>query len=255
MKLGSSMVAGVCCERIKTGAAGRPNTTMVAVTTVVPRIGGFGNEAAHALRTPLTIMRGHLQLLEDDPAERAETLRLVINEVDRMGRLIDDLVVLARVDEPDFLDVERLALGELTREIFVKAETLGPRRWMLDDAVDAEIDADRNRLTTAMLKLAMNAVDYTEPGSEVGVGSAVRDGEAWLWVRDNGCGVTPGEESRVFERFRRGADGRHRPRGAGLGLAVAQAISAAHGGRIELANRPGEGARFTLVIPQRGPPR
>ncbi len=228
---------------------------MVAVTTVVPPIDAFSNDAAHALRTPLTIVRGHLQLLEDDPTERAETLRLVMDEVDRMGRLIDDLVLLARVEQPDFLNVERVALDELTHEFRDRAEDLGPRQWTLDDVAIAEIVADPGRLMTAMLKLATNAVENTEPGSELGIGSAVRDGEAWLWVRDNGCGVAPGDEGRVFERFRRGADARGRSRGAGLGLAVAQALAAAHGGRIELDNRPGEGAMFTLVIPQQGPTR
>jgi signal transduction histidine kinase len=227
---------------------------MVVVTIVVPPIDAFGNDAAHALRTPLTIVRGHLQLLEADPAERAETIRLVMDELTRMGRLIDDLLLLAHAEQPDFLDVARVAVGELTNEICIRAEDLGPRRWRLDDVAVAEIDADRDRLMTAMLNLATNAVDHTEPGSEIGIGSAARDGEAWLWVRDTGCGVTPGDESRIFERFGRGTDAGRRSRGVGLGLAVARALVVAHGGRITLDSRAGEGATFTVTVPLSGSP-
>jgi signal transduction histidine kinase len=123
----------------------------------------------------------------------------------------------------------------------------------LDGLATVEINADRDRLMTAMLALATNAVDSTEPGSEIGIGSAVDDDEARLWVRDSGCGVEPGDETRVFERFARGLDSRRRSRGFGLGLAVALAIIDGHGGRIELDNRPGEGATFTLVVPRHGP--
>jgi signal transduction histidine kinase len=228
---------------------------MVIVTMPAPRIEAFSDDAAHALRTPLTIVRGHLQLLEDDPAERAETLRLVIDELDRMGRLIDDLLLLARVDEPDFLRVDRVALGELTNEICIRSEHLGPRHWRLDDLAVVEVAADRGLLMTAMLNLARNAVDHTEPGSEIGIGSAADDREVSLWVRDNGCGVAPGDESRIFERFARGSGARRKSGGVGLGLTVARAIAGAHGGRIELGSRPGAGATFTVIVPRGGSPR
>ena len=213
----------------------------------------FIGDAGHALRTPLTIVRGHLQLLEDDPSERADTLRLVMDELDRMARLIDDLVLLARAEHVDFLQRAPVALDELTADVSAKAERLGARQWRVDEVAAAEIDADRERLGIAMLNLASNAFEHTEPGAEIGIGSALRNGEAHLWVRDNGPGVAPGDESRIFEPFARGTDPRRRRSGgAGLGLAITRAIAAAHGGCVRLDNRPGEGATFTLVVPVAG---
>lgn len=107
--------------------------------------------------------------------------------------------------------------------------------------------ADRQRLTQAVMQLAENAVRHGRPGSALWLGSAVRDGEAHLWVRDHGPGIPEADWGRIFERFARG-DAAH-PDGAGLGLAIVKAIAEAHHGRVELASVPGRGARFTVVLP------
>ena len=209
----------------------------------------FVSDAGHELRTPITIIRGHLELLGDDPQERRETLALVDDELDRMSRFVDDLVTLARSERPDFLHPEEVDLDLLTDELLAKAEGLGPRAWQLDGRATGLIRADRQRLTQAVMNLAGNAVQHTRDGDEIGLGSALDDGHARLWVRDAGPGVAVADQQRVFARFARAGDGPRRSEGAGLGLAIVRAIAEAHGGHVELSSRPGAGATFTLVLP------
>jgi signal transduction histidine kinase len=213
----------------------------------------FVSDASHELRTPITIVRGHLELIGDDPEERRETIALVTDELDRMSRFVDDLLLLAKAERDDFLRVETLDLGALTDELLDKAVALGARRWALESRGEAVLVGDRQRLTQAMMGLAQNAVQHTRDGDPVWIGSAVADGEASLWVRDTGPGVPRVDQERIFERFARASGSRRRSGGAGLGLSIVRAIAEAHGGRVELSSPPGAGARFTLVIPLHRP--
>src|SRR5688572_26371833 len=213
----------------------------------------FVSDASHELRTPITIVRGHLELLGDDPDERRETVALVTDELDRMSRFVDDLLVLAKAEREDFLRVGQVELGALTDELLDKAHALGPRRWELEAKGEARLIADRQRLTQAVMGLAENAVQHTDEHDRVWIGSAVDDSEASLWVRDSGPGIPRGDQARIFERFARASGSRRRSEGAGLGLSIVRAIAEAHGGRVELASRPGAGATFTVVIPLQGP--
>jgi signal transduction histidine kinase len=208
----------------------------------------FLDDAGHELRTPLTIVRGHLELLEEDPAERRETLALVVDELDRMGRIVGDLLLLAKREQPDFLDLAAVEVGALTEELHAKATALAPRDWVLERVGRGVIVADRQRLTQAVVQLAQNAVRYSDDHQPITLGSAVADGEASFWVRDLGPGIPLEEHRDVFERFRRGS-GSRRSEAAGLGLAIVKAIAEAHHGRVELASRPGAGATFTIVVP------
>jgi signal transduction histidine kinase len=208
----------------------------------------FVADAGHELRTPLTIVRGHLELLDDDPDARQETLALVMDELDRMRRIVDELLVLARHEEPDFLNLDTVDVGALTDELFAKVTALARREWVLEERGKGVIVADRQRLTQAAVQLAQNAVRFSGEGEPIMVGSAVLDGEARLWVKDRGSGIPATEHARVFERFSRGP-GEARTEGAGLGLSIVKAIADAHHGRVELESGPGEGATFTLVVP------
>ncbi|HWN21073.1 MAG TPA: ATP-binding protein [Gaiellaceae bacterium] len=208
----------------------------------------FLDDAGHELRTPLTIVTGHLELLGDDPEERATTLPLVLDELDRMARIVDDLMLLAKAEAPDFLHLETVDVGVLTEELHTKVATLAPRRWTLDSRGRGLVVADRQRLTQALMQLVENAVKHTDEGDEIAVGSRVERGEARFWVRDEGVGIAVEEQARVFTRFSRGA-GSPRGEGAGLGLSIVQAIAQAHHGRIELESREGAGSTFTLVLP------
>jgi two-component system OmpR family sensor kinase len=211
----------------------------------------FVHDAGHELRTPITVVRGHLELIEDDPEARRETLVLVLDELDRMARIVSDLLVLAKWEQPDFLSPASVELGGLTDDLLAKAGALGPRAWRVDARAEGTIEADRQRLTQAAMQLAQNAVQHTAEGDEIGLGTFVGDGEARLWVRDTGPGIPFEHQAAVFERFYR-ADERRSSDGAGLGLSIVHAIALAHGGRLELASVPGSGATFTIVLPRGG---
>jgi signal transduction histidine kinase len=213
----------------------------------------FLDDAGHELRTPITIIRGHLELLEEAPEHRRETLDLVMDELERMARIVNDLVILAKHQQPDFLDLRGVDLGRLTKEVYAKATALAPRRWRLENVGQGQIVADPQRLTQAMIQLADNAVKHTAEGDALSLGSSLAGEEARFWVRDTGPGIPREEQERIFQRFarRRGVSSLE---GAGLGLAIVRAIAEAHGGRVELQSRAGAGATFTVAIPARRPP-
>jgi two-component system, OmpR family, sensor kinase len=208
----------------------------------------FLDDAGHELRTPLTIVRGHLELLEGDPEERRETLDLVMDELDRMRRIVNDLLLLAKREQPDFLNLTTVEVGALTEELHAKVAALGPRQWELEGRGRGVVVADRQRLTQAVVQLAQNAVRYGGEDGPIALGSVVADGEARFWVRDHGPGIPPEQQEQLFERFRKGP-GRPRSEAAGLGLAIVKAIAEAHHGRVEVQSRPGSGSTFTLAVP------
>jgi two-component system, OmpR family, sensor kinase len=209
----------------------------------------FLDDAGHELRTPMTIVRGHLELMDPDDHEETQATRgLVLDEVDRMGRLVDDMIVLAKSGRPDFLRPVEVDVGMLTDDVLDKVRALGEREWKLDARGDGTVVADPQRLTQAMVQLAMNAVAHTSAGDVIAVGSAVSpEGVGWF-VRDTGPGIEPADRDRIFERFQRGTESRGAD-GSGLGLSIVQAIARAHGGTILLDSTPGDGAIFTLAIP------
>jgi signal transduction histidine kinase len=209
----------------------------------------FVDDAGHELRTPITIIQGQLDVLGDDPEDRRRTLEVVMDELDRMSRFVNDLLLLARAERPDFLNLDTLDVEKLTDEMQRKASSLGPRRWRVDALGRGRIVGDRQRLTQAVMQLAQNATQHTDEGDEIGLGSAVQDGEARFWVRDTGRGIAPEEHDRIFDRFGRGGRSRDQGDGAGLGLSIVQAIATAHHGRVELESGLGEGSTFTLVLP------
>jgi signal transduction histidine kinase len=213
----------------------------------------FLDDVAHELRTPITIARGHLDLLGDDPAERAETVEIVTDELDRMGRYVTDLLLLAKAEQPDFLVTEPIDLGELIRDVHQRVRALGSRSWALDAAPPpggAIIVADSERLAQAVINLASNACQHTEDDDEIGVGATASGGQARIWVRDTGPGIDPSVADTLFDRHSRAATSRvRRPDGSGIGLSIVDAIARAHGGAVEVESQPGRGARFIVTIP------
>ncbi|MBE9171325.1 HAMP domain-containing protein [Pleurocapsales cyanobacterium LEGE 06147] len=209
----------------------------------------FISDAGHELRTPITIIRGHLELMGDDPQERQEILAIVTDELNRMSRFVDDLLLLARAEQQDFLRLDIVDVASLTDELFAKVKTLAERNWHLEAKGKGRIVADRQRLTQAIMNLAQNATQHTKADEAIALGSALERGNARFWVRDTGEGIAWEDQQRIFERFARTANSYRRSEGAGLGLAIVRAIAQAHGGRVELISRLGEGATFTLIIP------
>ncbi|MEV4172346.1 ATP-binding protein [Nonomuraea sp. NPDC049709] len=209
----------------------------------------FMDDAGHELRTPITVIRGHLELMGDDPDDRAETLALVTDELERMNRIVDDLLTLAKAEQPGFLALDHVELADLTVSVVAKARALGERRWRVDEVAEARLPADRHRLTQALMQLVANAVRHTADDDLIAVGSAVRDGRVELWVRDSGPGVAPAERERIFGRFVRGAGRTGAHDGAGLGLAIVRSIAQAHGGNVKVTEAPGGGACFVMSLP------
>lgn len=209
----------------------------------------FIDDASHELRTPITVIQGQLEVLGDDPEDRRRALEIVMDELDRMGRFVSDLLLLARANRPDFLAFDSVDVATLTDEVFAKAGSLADRAWTLDAVGRGVVIADRQRLTQATMELAQNATQHTADGDEIGLGSSVRQGEVCFWVRDSGAGIASSDQPHVFDRFRRAGASRGRGEGAGLGLSIVRAIAEAHNGRVELDSRVGEGSTFSIILP------
>jgi len=209
----------------------------------------FLDDAGHELKTPLTVLRGHLELLDiGSPEEIAETRELLLDEVDRMARLVGDLILLAKSDRPDFITRRPVDLTGLTVDVLAKARGLGERRWSLDETASVTAEVDEQRLTQALLQLCDNAVKHTRPGDEIALGSSYDGDTARLWVRDSGPGVPAGDRDQIFERFGRSAIP-DEDEGFGLGLSIVRAIALAHAGTVTVTDAEQGGAVFTLVVP------
>lgn len=217
----------------------------------------FLDDVAHELRTPITIIQGHLDVLGDDPDERAETRAILTDELVRMNRYVDDLLTLARAERPDFLRIDRVDLGELLGSIMAKVPGLGFRRWVIDDHSSATAMLDGQRIVQAVLNLAANAVRHSEDGSEIGIGVVVTPGDVneqlvRFHVRDTGEGVDPELIGELFDRHIRSAASRTLG-GIGLGLSIVDAIAVAHGGSVTVRSQPGRGAEFVIAVPTPAP--
>ena len=222
----------------------------------------FVDDASHELRTPITVIRGHLELMGSDPDERSETLRLVDEELARMTRIVSDLLTLAKAERPDFVQRGAVDVAELTLHIEAKAHALGDREWLIMQVADGVAWIDGQRITQAVLQLATNAVQYTRVGDTVRLGSAFAgvgaDRRLTFWVSDTGPGIRASEAETIFDRFQHGSahwtqltTGGPVPErsGAGLGLAIVRAIAEAHGGSPSVRSELGEGATFAVDIP------
>jgi signal transduction histidine kinase len=209
----------------------------------------FISALSHELRTPITISRGHLEVLEPDADEREvqAVKETVVNELSLMTRLVDDLTALARLDDRAQLRVETLSLDDFVRSIAKKAEPiLGSRLKMESRVVGGTLRADPQRLTQALLNLLTNAAEHAQ--ADTPVRFRVKP-ESFSWrfeVADDGGGLAPGDEQVVFEPFRTGSSARA---GTGLGLSIVAAVARAHGGDSGVINRPGLGATFWITIP------
>lgn len=208
------------------------------------------DDVGHELRTPITVVRGHLELMDgDDPDDVRATRTIALEELDRMGGLVGDVLTLAKASQPDFLQRRPTELASLTDAVLTKARALGEQHWVMSTVADAEAVIDPDRITQAWLQLAANAAKYSEPDSKIQLGSRVSLGEAYLWVADQGIGIDPAELDTIRARFGRAAGVRGRIEGSGLGLAIVDSIAQAHGGHLDITSTPGMGSTFTIVIP------
>jgi heavy metal sensor kinase len=216
----------------------------------------FAADAAHELRTPLAVLRGSIEVAlrgDRSPEEYRRVLASSLEEVERLIRLSEDLLLLSRSvagPEPARAPVD---LEPLLLEVFDVGARLGRAAGVsvrVETAVPASVRGDANALRRALLNLVENAVKYTAAGGKVELALVPDGGWAVLTVADTGIGVEPADAERIFEPFVRLDAARSRDTGgAGLGLAIARSIVVAHGGTLAVESRPGEGSRFTIRLP------
>jgi two-component system OmpR family sensor kinase len=214
----------------------------------------FVADASHELRTPLAAVRAYAELFTRGAAERPDDLRRsmagIERESERMSLLVEDLLLLARLDEGRPLEREPVRLDEVVGEAVDAAHAVDPER-PLDVALDEVVVAgDRDRLRQIVDNLLSNARAHTPPRSPVHVTVGREDGRAVLVVRDEGPGLEPEHAAHVFQRFYRSDESRSRASGGvGLGLAIVAAVADAHGGAASVDSTPGAGAAFRVDLP------
>jgi two-component system OmpR family sensor kinase len=212
----------------------------------------FLQDAAHQLRTPITIALGHAELLAGDLTgqQEGQDIRVVIGELNRLRRISERLLVIAAAADPGFLHAELVALDQLTMDLVRRWRPTADRRWQLGRLDRVAVRADRERLSLALDALLENAVRHTCPGHVIQL-SVIR---GWpgipvrIVVADDGSGIEADQLGLIFDRFRTGDDSQSR--GTGLGLPLVRAVARAHGGDVMVRSRPGEGSEFELTLPE-----
>jgi two-component system, OmpR family, sensor kinase len=214
----------------------------------------FIADASHELRTPLAVVSGHLEMMRDmelTEEERREEISLISDEVGRMGRLVDDLLALARLDAGPPLVYQPLEIATLLQEVAARGRGLGDRRFSVDAAPGLWVLGDPDQLMQAFLNLAGNAVAHTATGGNIRLAASADRYSVRVAVEDSGSGVREEDLPRLFDRFFRAQGPRSRDGGgSGLGLAITRRLVELHGGRVEAANLAGGGAVFTVALPR-----
>ncbi len=215
----------------------------------------FLTDISHELRTPLTAMRGNIDLMRRLERLDSESLDAITSEVDRMTRMVRDLLLLAQAESGRLpLALEKVELDTLVLEVYREAQILahGKINIKLGHEDQATVEGDRDRLKQVMLNLVDNAVRHTPEGGEIRLGLSRVEDWARLTVSDTGPGIPQEELPHIFERFYRVDRSRARRGrgGAGLGLSIAHWITRNHGGRIEVASQEGVGTSFSVWLPR-----
>jgi len=211
----------------------------------------FVQDASHELRTPITVALGHAELVEraSREPEVAEDARIVVDELLRLRRLADRLLLLATSEDPDFLSRAPIQVEQLLHVILQRWAPIN-RRWRLGPSQPATVVGDADRLELAVDALVENAVKHTGPGDEIRLGTRRQGDLVAVVVADSGTGIPADRLDGIFERFARLDQARSREMGGvGLGLAIVQAIAQAHGGTVAVQSTPGGGSVFQLLLP------
>ena len=247
------------------------NSMLDRIEAVHEKQSRFVDDAGHELRTPITVVRGQLELLEQsDEEQRQRSVELSINELDRMARIVNELLTLAVADRTDFVEKKPVDVADLTIALEDKAQVMAERDWRLTEVCEITAPLDEQRITQAMLEICNNAVRHTNEGDRIDLGSrlepaavggdhdtagsaaALPGAGVTFWVRDYGEGIPAERLPQLFERFSRfgsSKKGSKRTQGAGLGLSIVQAIAEAHGGRVWVDSEEGEGSTFGVTLP------
>jgi signal transduction histidine kinase len=228
--------------------AQRRRTAVEHVEEMLARQERFLHDVSHELRTPVTIARGHLELLGAD-GRRISEVAVALDELGRLERIVDRLLMLAKAGEPEALRRRRIDVEAFFDDLFMRWSEIGPRVWRLAEVSAGTLQADEEALRAALDALLENAVKHTEPHDSIELRATGLAGDLVMEVSDTGPGVPPDALERIFDRFGRADDARTRTTGGvGLGLAIVAAVAGAHGGAAEVLPRT-RGVTFALRLP------
>jgi two-component system, OmpR family, sensor kinase len=230
------------------------NTMLDRIEASDRRLRRFIADASHELRTPLAAVRAYAELFGRGASTRPDDLERsmsgITREAERMSLLVDDLLLLARLDEGRPLERKPVDLGAITAEAVDAARVVEPQRSIEVSIEPATVTGDETRLRQVLDNLLANARAHTPADTTVSVELRSGDGHATLTVADHGPGLTEEQAARVFERFYRADSSRARASGGvGLGLSIVAAVTEAHGGTAEVRPTPGGGATFVITLP------
>jgi two-component system, OmpR family, sensor kinase len=233
------------------------DTSLRALEASESKLRRFVADASHELRTPLAAVRAYAELFtrgaSSRPADLERSMKGITRESERMSVLVEDLLLLAHLDEGRPLTLEPVALEDVVAESLETARTLEPNRPVEVSLVPTIVAGDRDRLRQVVDNLLANVRSHTPPDAPLRVALEHDDGEAVLTVADSGPGMDTDQLALVFERFYRADPSRARSSGgAGLGLAIVSAVVEAHGGEVEAESEPGEGTAFRVRLPLDG---
>jgi signal transduction histidine kinase len=225
---------------------------LVRVRRAADREREFVRDASHQLRTPITIARGHVEMMvRGDSGPDAADAAIVLEELGRLQHMSDRLLLLASAEYPGFLVLEPLALAEFVETAAARWTAVADRAWIVHASVAGRVLADRERMSCALDTLIENAIKATRPGEAIALVALARGDVPVLLVADRGIGIREEQRERIFERFARGATVRGRPwGGTGLGLPLVRAIAEAHGGTAVLVESVDGWTQFELRLPR-----
>jgi two-component system, OmpR family, sensor kinase len=263
----AAITAGDSARRVPPGPPGTEaarlgealNAMIDTTAATQERMRRFVADASHELRTPLTTLQGYAALHSrraggppPDPAETDDAMRRIGEEAARMRRLVDGLLDLARLDDLGVVAREPVDLAVVVRDVASDLRVVAPDRAVTVEAPESlVVTGDRDRLTQALVGLTSNALRHTPAGTPVSLSVTPIPGRVRVDVVDAGPGIPPEHLAHVFERFHRVDSGRASASGgAGLGLAIVDAIARAHGGTASVASEPGRGTTFSLTLPR-----
>jgi signal transduction histidine kinase len=243
--------------------AGRLEDTLDDLTKSEQMRREFVANVSHELRTPITSIRSYAETLEEDPgmppATRQKFLEVILNESDRMTKIVQDLLMLSRFDAGSIaFDFEKVSFEKSVRDVYsamiIEAKSHRHTVELEFKTPMPDIRGDRARIEQVLINMVSNAVKYTRDGGSIRITAGLKGREVWCAVRDNGIGIPKEDVGRVFDRFYRVDKARSRESGGtGLGLSIANEIVLRHGGRIELESREGKGTKITVWLPVEGP--
>ena len=223
----------------------------------------FVANVSHELRTPITGVKSYAETLSSDPDMPPETrerfLKVILNESDRMTKIVQDLLTLSRFDAGSFeFSFDEFSFEKSVRDVYnaVRMEAQAHRHeFTLETEPNLpRIRGDKARVEQVLMNMVSNAIKYTKDGGRISIKAGLRGDEVWCSVKDNGVGIPKEDQAKVFDRFYRVDKARSRESGGtGLGLSIAQEIAVRHGGRMELKSRLGQGTTISVWLPVEGP--